>query len=61
MTRDERRQQMDPEVMEAIRSRLVQIKIALTAKRVKELEERVNIVEQAYLIQRHPPKEGEKA
>lgn len=40
---------MDPERLEAIRSRLVQIKIALTAKRVRDLEERVNLIEQAYL------------
>lgn len=49
MTKDERREQMEPERLEAIRSRLVQIKIAITARRVRELEERVNVIERAYL------------
>lgn len=55
MTKDERRQQMDPEVVEKLRARLARIKIAITAKKVRELEERVNIIEAAYL--RHAKEE----
>lgn len=52
MTREERREQMEPQVVERLRARLARIKVAIAAKRVQELAAETlppNVIEAALL------------